>query len=189
MKAAAAAAQAEADAAARAAAQAQQQATSGGGARANGNATSNASPSSSNNNSVAAVAAPAAVAQRVTAPIPQASSRAGTAVNAAMSVLGVPYVAYKADPSSGFDCSGLTSWAWAQAGVGLPHQSRMQYNSLPHVPIEAAQPGDLLFFYSPISHVSMYLGGGQQVHAPNSGSVVSVVAVNWGKVVGVGRPG
>ena len=56
--------------------------------------------------------------------------------------------------------------------MSLPHQSRAQYASLPHVPTDQAQPGDLLFFYSPISHVSMYLGGGQQVHAPNSGAVV-----------------
>ena len=99
-----------------------------------------------------------------------------------------PYVGYQASPGVGFDCSGLTSWAWGQAGVGLPHQSRAQFGSLPHVPIEAAQPGDLLFFYSPISHVSMYIGGGQQVHAPATGDVVKVVPVNWGKVVGVGRP-
>ena len=65
-------------------------------------------------------------------------------------------------------------WAWAQAGVSLPHYSKAQYGSLPHVPTSQAQPGDLLFFYSPISHVSMYLGGGQHVHAPNSGTVVSV---------------
>jgi len=48
---------------------------------------------------------------------------------------------------------------------------------------------DLLFFYSPISHVSIYLGNGMQVHAPNTGSTVSIAAVNWGKVTGVGRPG
>jgi cell wall-associated NlpC family hydrolase len=52
-----------------------------------------------------------------------------------------------------------------------------------------AQPGDLLFYYSPISHVGIYLGGGQLVHAPNTGSVVNVASVRWDKVVGVGRPG
>jgi cell wall-associated NlpC family hydrolase len=131
----------------------------------------------------------ASVPEASTQPVPAASSRAGTAVNAAMSQLGVPYVGYQASPGVGFDCSGLTSWAWGQAGVGLPHQSRAQFGSLPHVPIEAAQPGDLLFFYSPISHVSMYIGGGQQIHAPATGDVVKIVPVNWGKVVGVGRPG
>ncbi len=136
-----------------------------------------------------AQAVAASVPAAATQSIPAASSRAGTAVNAAMSQLGVPYVGYQASPGVGFDCSGLTSWAWGQAGVGLPHQSRAQFGSLPHVPIEAAQPGDLLFFYSPISHVSMYIGGGQQIHAPATGDVVKVVPVNWGKVVGVGRPG
>ena len=73
--------------------------------------------------------------------------------------------------------------------MSLPHQSRAQYGSVPHVPDGQAQPGDLLFFYSPISHVGIYLGGGQHVHAPNSGNVVKVATVNWGNVVGVGRPG
>jgi peptidoglycan DL-endopeptidase CwlO len=106
-----------------------------------------------------------------------------------MSQLGVPYVAYAASPGSGFDCSGLTSWAWAQAGVSLPHQSGMQFNSLPRVPTGDAQPGDLIFYYSPISHVGIYLGGGKLIHAPNTGSVVNVATVHWEKVVGVARPG
>ena len=92
-------------------------------------------------------------------------------------------------PGVGFDCSGLTAYAWGQSGVGLPHQSAVAVRVDPRVPIDQAQPGDLLFFYSPISHVSIYLGNGMQVHAPNTGSTVSVAAVNWGKVVGVGRPG
>jgi cell wall-associated NlpC family hydrolase len=123
------------------------------------------------------------------AAIPAASSRAGTAIQAALSVLGTPYVGYKASPSEGFDCSGLTMWAWAQAGVSLPHYSKAQYGSLPHVPKDQAQPGDLLFFHSPISHVTMYLGDGQQVSAPHTGAVVYVGSVNWGQVVGVARPG
>ncbi len=123
------------------------------------------------------------------ASIPAASSRAGTAIQAAMSVLGTPYVGYKASPSQGFDCSGLTMWAWAQAGVSLPHYSKAQYASLPHIPKDQAEPGDLLFFHSPISHVTMYLGGGQQVSAPHTGAVVYVGSVNWGQVVGVARPG
>ena len=101
----------------------------------------------------------------------------------------MPYRYAASSPGVAFDCSGLTAYAWAQAGVGLPHQSRAQFASIPRVPIESAQAGDLLFFYSPISHVSIYLGNGTQVHAPNTGSVVSVASVNWGKVVGVGRPG
>ncbi len=106
-----------------------------------------------------------------------------------MAQQGVPYQFAQSSPGVAFDCSGLTAYAWAQAGVGLPHQSRAQYASVPHVPRDQAQPGDLIFFYSPISHVSIYLGNGMQVHAPSTGKTVSVAPVNWGKVVGVGRPG
>jgi peptidoglycan DL-endopeptidase CwlO len=123
------------------------------------------------------------------APAPAVSSRAGIAVQAALAQRGVPYRYATSIPGEGFDCSGLTGYAWAQAGVGLPHQSRLQYAATPRVPISEAQAGDLLFFYSPISHVSIYLGNGTHVHAPNTGTVVNVSSVNWGKVVGVGRPG
>ena len=121
--------------------------------------------------------------------IPPASSRAETAVNAAMTQLGVPYQFAQSSPGEAFDCSGLTKWAWAQAGVSLPHQSRAQAASIPNVPPSAAQPGDLIFYYSPISHVGIYIGNGQLVHAPNSGDVVKIANVNWGKVTAVGRPG
>ena len=121
--------------------------------------------------------------------IPPASSRAGTAVNAAMTQVGVGYRYAAAEPGVAFDCSGLTMWAWAQAGVGLPHQSAGQAGAVAHVPASAAQPGDLIFYYSPISHVGLYLGGGQMVHAANSGTGVIVASVNWGNVVTVGRPG
>jgi cell wall-associated NlpC family hydrolase len=121
--------------------------------------------------------------------VPAVSSRSGIAVQSALGQQGVPYRYATSSPGVGFDCSGLTAYAWGQAGVGLPHQSRAQYASVPHVPKEAAQPGDLLFFYSPISHVSIYLGNGMQVHAPNTGKTVMVSPVNWGKVTGVGRPG
>ena len=111
------------------------------------------------------------------------------AVQAALAQQGVPYKYAASSPGVAFDCSGLTAYAWEQAGVGLPHQSRAQFASTPRVPKDQAQAGDLLFFYSPISHVSIYLGNGTHVHAPNTGSVVNVASVNWGNVVGVGRPG
>ncbi len=123
------------------------------------------------------------------APAPAVSSRSGIAISAAMAQQGVPYRYAASSPGEAFDCSGLTAYAWAQAGVGLPHQSRAQFASVPHVSQAEAQPGDLLFYYSPISHVGIYLGGGQLVHAPNTGSSVKVSAVNWSKVTGVGRPG
>jgi len=117
------------------------------------------------------------------------SSRAGTAVNAAAGQQGVPYRFATSNPGVSFDCSGLTAYAWSMAGVNLPHQSGQQYASTPHVSKESAQPGDLIFYYSPISHVGIYIGGGQMIHAPATGKVVSVTTVRWDRVVGVSRPG
>ena len=122
-------------------------------------------------------------------PPPAASSRVDVAINAARTQLGVPWVFAMAQPGVGFDCSGLTKWAWGQAGVSLPHQSRAQAGMLPEVATSQAQPGDLLFYYSPISHVGIYLGGGQLIHSPNSGTTVKIANVNWNNVTRVGRPG
>jgi cell wall-associated NlpC family hydrolase len=110
-------------------------------------------------------------------------------VQAALSQQGVPYRYGTSNPNVSFDCSGLTSYAWAQAGVSIQRTSRSQFASLPRVSRSDIQPGDLIFFYSPVSHVSLYVGNGIQVHAPNTGSVVHTRAVNWSNVVGVGRPG
>lgn len=116
------------------------------------------------------------------------SSRAGVAVKAALSQLGVRYVFGAKSPGNAFDCSGLTSYAWGVAGVGIPRTSRTQYAGLTHIPTAAVQPGDLIFSYYPISHVGIYLGNGQMIHAPRTGDVVKVSAVTWSKVVGVARP-
>ena len=120
---------------------------------------------------------------------PPASSSAGVAINAAMSQLGVPYRFAAEEPGSAFDCSGLTKYAWGRAGVSLPHQSKSQFASIPHVSKEDIAPGDLIFYYAPIGHVGMYIGNGQLIHAPRTGDVVKISNVNWGKVVGIGRPG
>ncbi len=120
---------------------------------------------------------------------PPVSSKAGIAVNAAQSQLGVPYVFAAESPGVAFDCSGLTKYAWGQAGVSLPHQSASQYASTPHVPVSEAQPGDLIFYRSPIGHVAIYIGGGTLIHAPQTGDVVKTGSVKWASVVGVGRPG
>jgi len=125
------------------------------------------------------------------APAPNISgtnSQAGIAVNAALSQVGKPYQWGAAGPNS-YDCSGLTMWAWAQAGVGLPHNSGMQYGSLPHVSTSSLQPGDLLFFGSPIHHVGMYVGSGQMVEAPYTGASVRVVSWQRSDFVGAARPG
>lgn len=129
-----------------------------------------------------------AAIRRRYANIPAVSAGAQTAVRAALSQLGVPYRYGQSAPGRAFDCSGLTTWAWAKAGVGLPRNSRRQFNALPHVPKELARAGDLIFYYSPISHVGIYLGNGTLVHAPQYGDVVKISAIRWSRVAGVARP-
>ena len=98
------------------------------------------------------------------APAPRPAARAAAAaVAAALSKVGAAYVYGAAGPNS-FDCSGLTSWAWAQAGVSIPRTSGGQAG-LPSVPLSELQPGDLVTYYSPVSHVAMYIGNGQIIHA------------------------
>ena len=121
--------------------------------------------------------------------IPPSTSRAGIAVAAARSQIGVRYRYATAIEGVAFDCSGLTKWAWEQAGVSLPHQSRRQFSSSPRIPIEYVEPGDLIFFYNPISHVGIYVGGGMMVDAPGVGRNVRLTPVSWSKVHGVTRPG
>ena len=117
------------------------------------------------------------------------SSAAATAVAAAMTQRGAAYRYGMAKPGVGFDCSGLTAWAWARAGVSLPFQSALQYATIPHVSVAEARPGDLVFFHTPISHVAMYLGNNRIIDAMQPGSGVIVRTVRWSAVVGVGRPG
>ena len=119
-------------------------------------------------------------------PAPNASVQAALA--AAYSAIGTPYQVGGASPETGFDCSGFTMWSWAHAGVSLPHSSAAQYASLPHVAREDLQPGDLLFFYSPVSHVAMYVGGGRMIHSSHPGTTVGVVSVYWDSFVGAARP-
>jgi cell wall-associated NlpC family hydrolase len=80
-------------------------------------------------------------------------------------------------------------WAWGRAGVALPHNSGMQYAATPRVDQSDWQPGDLLFFGSPIHHVAMYIGNGQMVEAPYTGAQVRVVSASRSDYVGAGRPG
>ena len=122
---------------------------------------------------------------------PPNESAAQTAIYYARSVIGTQYVWGAADPSVGFDCSGLTMWAWAHAGVSLPHSSAMQYAVLPHVSRDQLAPGDLVFFYSPISHVGLYIGNGQMIDAshPGPGGEVAIRSIFWDVFAGAGRPG
>ncbi len=116
------------------------------------------------------------------------SGRAGVAVAAAKSVLGSPYV-WAADGPSSFDCSGLTMYAWGRAGVSLPHSSQMQQSSGSRVSLSALQPGDLVFYGSPVHHVALYVGSGQVIHAPQSGDVVRYAPYDMMTPVGATRPG
>lgn len=106
-----------------------------------------------------------------------ASGRAGQAVDFAIAQLGDPY-AYGAVGPDSWDCSGLTMAAWGAAGVSLPHSSSAQASMGSPVSTSAISPGDLVFYYSPISHVGIYLGDGKLVHAPHPGSNVEVVPVD-----------
>ena len=106
---------------------------------------------------------------------------------AAYSALGVKYVMGGAS-MSGFDCSGLTSWAWAKGGKSLPRTTYGQWAIGQHVPMDALQPGDLIF-YNGLGHVALYVGGGQMIHAPHTGSFVKVDSVYfWGPIDGAVRP-
>lgn len=122
---------------------------------------------------------------------PPNSSATQIAIAAAESVIGTQYVWGSADPNVGFDCSGLVLWSYAQAGVYLPHSSAMMYDMLPHLSQSELVAGDLLFFYSPVSHVSLYLGGGSMIDAshPGPGGEVSIQPVYWQYFVAGGRIG
>ena len=129
----------------------------------------------------------AGTAQATPAPAPAVSGSAGAAVQFALAQVGKPYAWGGSGPGS-YDCSGLTSAAWAAAGVSLPHSSSMQYSATSRVSRSALQPGDLLFFGSPIHHVTMYIGNGQMVEAPRSGLTVRVVSIDRSDYVGARRP-
>ena len=104
-----------------------------------------------------------------------ASSHGGV-VNVALAQLGKPYVWAAAGPDT-FDCSGLVVYSFAQLGISLPHSSYALWNMGVPVSEDQLQPGDLLFFDG-LGHVGMYIGGGQFVHAPHTGTVVQITALS-----------
>ena len=154
--------------------------------------------------------APTAPAPSAPAPAPSAgpgsSSAAQTAINAAMRYIGTPYAwggggswgpGPGQDPDRGvigFDCSGLTQYAYARAGIVIPRNSRAQYAQLPKVGRAALRPGDLVFWAtdpsrpSTIHHVAIYLGGDRILEAPESGKTVRTTAMRWGSYAGAVRP-
>ena len=104
---------------------------------------------------------------------PGGSGKAAEAVTAALSKQGSSYV-YGAKGPSTFDCSGLMQWAYKQAGISIGGSTKSQVSEGKSVSASQLKPGDLIFYYSPVSHVSMYVGNGKAVHAPTEGDVVKV---------------
>jgi cell wall-associated NlpC family hydrolase/uncharacterized protein YoxC len=121
-----------------------------------------------------------------TAPAP--SSRAAQAVAFAKAQLGKPYVWGATGPSS-YDCSGLTQAAWRAAGVSLPRTTYDQVNAGTPVSKDQLQPGDLVFFYSDVSHVGIYVGNGKIIHAPKPGDVIQYAPMDWMPFHSAVRPG
>ena len=105
-----------------------------------------------------------------------------------MKAIGSPYEWAASGPDS-FDCSGLTMWAYGHVGVSLPHHAASQIGYGQRVSRSNLQPGDLVFFGSPIHHVGMYVGHGDFIHAPHTGDVVKISSLaDRGDYVGACRP-
>jgi peptidoglycan DL-endopeptidase CwlO len=124
----------------------------------------------------------------VTAPAPPPDgSKASQVISIAMGYLGTPYVWGGMSPS-GFDCSGLVAYVYAQIGISLPHHAASMYGYGVPVSYDDLQPADLVFF-SGLGHMGMYIGGGQFIHAPHTGDVVRISSMSerWGSYVGARR--
>jgi peptidoglycan DL-endopeptidase CwlO len=141
----------------------------------------------------------AAAAGGVTASGSASGSGPGeAAVAAAESQLGVPYVWGGESPGHGFDCSGLTQWAWSQAGVSIPRTAAAQYSAVASVSLNALEPGDLLFYYNldgdnTVDHVVMYVGSGPYgsqtiIQSPYTGSEVQYAPLFTEGLIAAGRP-
>ncbi|SCX52627.1 NlpC/P60 family protein [Klenkia marina] len=130
----------------------------------------------------AAVTAPAAASSGIVAPTPATQ----VAVDHAMAQVGKGY-AYGGNGPDAYDCSGLTTQAFAAAGVELPRRSADQATVGTPVDRAALQPGDLVFYYSPVSHVGIYIGNGQMVNALNSDTGVVVSSVDMPGYAGASR--
>lgn len=113
--------------------------------------------------------------------------RIETVLRTARSALGKPYVYGGTSPATGFDCSGLTQYAFRSAGLTLPRVSAQQARAGIAVPYSQLRPGDLVAFYSPVSHVGIYLGNGLFLHAPRTGDVVKVTRLSAMKVTAIRR--
>ncbi len=119
--------------------------------------------------------------------LPDPNPRAAKAIAYALNQIGDRYV-WGASGPDGFDCSGLTMAAWRRAGVSLPHSSAQQFASGRKIPRSELEPGDLVYYYSPISHVGIYLGNGKIVDAPNSRKTVRITPIDLMPYAGATRP-
>ena len=136
----------------------------------------------------AAPSTPGVVAPPVSVPVAHPGVGHPQAASIALRYLGVPYVWGGSSPS-GFDCSGLVMYVYAQLGISLPHYTVAQWGATAHISLSQAQPGDLVFFDG-LGHVGIYLGNNQFVHAPHTGTVVQVASLSGyyaSALVGVGR--
>ncbi|MFE6841611.1 NlpC/P60 family protein [Streptomyces sp. NPDC057686] len=122
-----------------------------------------------------------------TPPAPADGTRAARAVAFAYGAIGKPYVWGATGPGS-FDCSGLTQAAWRSAGVSLPRTTYTQINAGQRVSRDQLAPGDLVFFYSGVTHVGLYIGNGQMIHAPRPGSTVRLAPIDSMPWAGASRP-
>ena len=116
-----------------------------------------------------------------------AAGGAKAVVDFAYAQLGDRYV-WGATGRDDLDCSGLTMMAWRQAGKSLPHSSRAQISAGRRIPRSQLKPGDLVFFYSPISHVGIYIGNNKMIHAPNPRERVKVAPLSQMPYSGAARP-
>jgi len=111
---------------------------------------------------------------------PESSDTRGPIAELALSMVGVPYRYGSADPREGFDCSGLVYYTFTSNGHAVPRTSQAQFNAARKIPLAEAAEGDLVFFQDQEkpSHVGIYLGNGQFVHAPSSGGAVSIASID-----------
>jgi cell wall-associated NlpC family hydrolase len=127
------------------------------------------------------------VLKPVACPVEYYGGKGGQAAAKACGLIGKPYHYGSTGPDS-FDCSGLTLTAWAAAGVSLPHYTGSQWKIGKSVARADLRPGDLVFFYSDLHHVGLYVGGGWMVHAPQTGDFVRMAKIDGRPVTGFRRP-